>query len=1266
MVRLIDKVFHTAFSDSEPLESQINDLLANIWKINELKANTFDDEIMAIAIINALPASLDTLQTILGNATALVSADVKSQIIEDEQRRIGRSGSDATTFFAKARSDARKGKQPKHKTDQGDKPKGKLHCSHCDIAGHDVAECRKLKHEKAKASDATPKASDGVPKEASKASVKVAVVDDDTDDSSDSSDSSAQSPPKLHILRVTHRALTDKELGHAWIVDSGASRTMMPNRNWFTQFSPLSTPIVIALGDNSVIRGTGVGRVTVELQVHGTWQPVILQDVLYVPELHGNLLSVAQLTRRGYDVCFSKDGCKLLDSASTIACEGSRYTNLYTLPIRVNPPDSAHVATTQVDSFPSEGEDAPVVHALTACGTFKADVNTWHHRLAHLDHDAVMRMMKRGMVRGMEIVGGSSKAAPCEPCLKGKQTRSEILKHTETRSDTVLGRVFSDVCRKLPTRSHVGYEYFATFVDDKSRKVFVVGLKHKSDVAKNLKDFIAHAETQTGERVKILRSDGGGEYIGNVLTDYLKEKGIKQELTTPDTLQHNSVAEQMNRTLLDKVRAMLTDADLPEVYWFEALVYAAHLHNVSPTRALDDATPEEAWSRNKPNVSHLRVFGSKAFVHVPAAQRDKLGAKSLLCTFLGHAENRKAFRLVHRPTRHFLESRNVIFDEGEQDYQHVTLERYTSRDQTRTDASPAAPVPALPTIMPPSPTVSDMATVSSRPKRSTRTPTWDDDQHYSVSSYRLQQRLSEHACIAKANIAGDLRSYVEAMARPDAAEWELACDNKKRAFEHLGVYEIVPRPIDRKVVGSKWVFHIKRGPDGSIQKYKACIVAQGFTQIEGIDYDKTFVPVTKLASLRAILAIAAERDLELHQMDVKSAYLNGSLTNEIFMAPPPGLNVPEGMVLRLIKAVYGTKQGGHVWYEEISGTLGSMGYTRTDADHAVFTCGVGSTLSIIALYVDDITMVASNLETINQDKWALTRVYEMTDLGELSWILGMHVVHDRQAGWISLSQEKYSLEVLNRFNKSDVRPISTPTLANEHLLKLNEAQIDAKHYQSALGALMYPMIGSRPVLAYTVATLGRHAARPGTAHQHALDRAFRYLHATSNLCLVYRCGALHGTTLCGFVDVDWASDINDRKSTSGFVFILAGAAISWSSKKQPVIALSSTEAEYIAAAHAVKEAVWLRRLLTELGLDLTDPTTLHVNNQSAIVIARNPEFHDRTKHIEVQHHFLRQLVDEGHISPTYLPTGDQIADVLTKGLSCEKHEKFSMDMGLAT
>jgi reverse transcriptase-like protein len=248
--------------------------------------------------------------------------------------------------------------------------------------------------------------------------------------------------------------------------------------------------------------------------------------------------------------------------------------------------------------------------------------------------------------------------------------------------------------------------------------------------------------------------------------------------------------------------------------------------------------------------------------------------------------------------------------------------------------------------------------------------------------------------------------------------------------------------------------------------------SQGFTQVKNIDYDETFTPVAKFASLCAILALAAKENLEVHQMDVKSAYLNGVLKQEIFMEVLPSFDVPKGMVLCLIKAVYSTKQGGRVWYDDIRSALQSMGYTCTNADHAIFICLHNSTCSIIALYVNDITMVSNNLETINQDKEALKKHYEMMDLGEIAWILSIHVTCDCKAGWIALSQEKFITETLERFGKGDVHPISIPALANEHLKKLTISKINIKLYQSAVGALMYSMLGTHPDLAYTVAALG--------------------------------------------------------------------------------------------------------------------------------------------------------------------------------------------------
>jgi hypothetical protein len=503
------------------------------------------------------------------------------------------------------------------------------------------------------------------------------------------------------------------------------------------------------------------------------------------------------------------------------------------------------------------------------------------------------------------------------------------------------------------------------------------------------------------------------------------------------------------------------------------------------------------------------------------------------------------------------------------------------------------------------------------------------------------------------------------MSSPDAAEWLAACEDEMRTWKHLDVYDIVPRPKGRKVVGSKWVFRVKRGPDGTIQKYKARLVAQGFTQVEGIDFDQTFAPVAKFSSLRTIFALAAEHDLEVHQMDVKAAYLNADLDEEIYMEAPPGFDIPDGHVLRLKKGVYGTKQGGRVWYIDFSGTLSTLGYTPTQADHAIFVRKSPDNFpDVISTYVDDMGLISESLERINQDKEALRQHYQMTDLGEMGWILGIRVTRDREKRTISLCQQKFINDTLERYGMQNARPISSPALANEHLLKLLSPSVDAKAYQRALGSLMYPMLATRPDLAYAVAALGRHAATPGPDHQHALERVFRYLRATADYQLVLGRSATSVPTLLGYADSDWASDVNDRKSTSGYVFTLGGGAISWSSKKQPTVALSSTEAEYIAGAHAAKEATWLRLLLSELGQDMSSPTILHVDNQSAIAIARNPEFHERTKHIDVRYHYIRQVIDDGTLYLEYAPTQEQVADVLTKGLPPASHIKFMTAMGV--
>lgn len=501
------------------------------------------------------------------------------------------------------------------------------------------------------------------------------------------------------------------------------------------------------------------------------------------------------------------------------------------------------------------------------------------------------------------------------------------------------------------------------------------------------------------------------------------------------------------------------------------------------------------------------------------------------------------------------------------------------------------------------------------------------------------------------------------MSRPDAGQWQAAINAELQALVKAGVYTEVVRPKDRRVVGSTWAFRQKYGPDGEIEKYKARLCAKGFTQVEGLDYNETYAPVVKFDSIRTLLALAAEQDLEIHQMDVKSAFLNADLKEEIYMECPEGFNSNRNVVWRLNKSLYGLKQASREWYECVEKEFTKLGYTRSEADYSVFYKRVGDCLIIVAVYVDDMLIFGKDVQVINSLKSELKSIFEMTDLGEAKWILNMEVIRDRAARTIHLSQRQYVNSILTRFQMDDCRPVSTPMEANLHLPKLAEAEIEPRLYQSALGSLMYAMLATRPDIAYSVGVLSQQAATPGKLHWSALMRVYRYLRGTADLKLTFQ-GGSHAKELVGFVDADFAGDPVDRRSTTGYTFTLSGGTISWVSKKQRTVARSSTEAEYVAGATATCQAVWLRLLLSELGQLKAGPTTLLIDNQSAIALARNPVFHGKMKHIAVQHHFIRQKIQDDVISAEYIPTDDQTADALTKALPRVKHDAFTRALGL--
>ena len=515
-------------------------------------------------------------------------------------------------------------------------------------------------------------------------------------------------------------------------------------------------------------------------------------------------------------------------------------------------------------------------------------------------------------------------------------------------------------------------------------------------------------------------------------------------------------------------------------------------------------------------------------------------------------------------------------------------------------------------------------------------------------------------------------TFEEAMASPQRDEWIKAMDAEYQALLENGTWEIDDLPPDRKVVGCKWVFKIKLDANGQIARYKARLVAQGFSQKPGIDFKETFAPVAKLVSIRVYLHMAACEDWELDQMDVKNAYLNGFLEEVIFMRQPEGYKVPgkEEKVLRLKKGLYGLKQAGRVWNDMLDDFLLQQGFTKLTGEWCIYIKVIDGAPLVISVYVDDLVLGSPRRYLVDDMKVVLKANFKMDDLGPLGYILGLRVVRDRPSRVLYLVQDAYIERVLERFGMADCVAVATPMTPGAPLQQV-PLESDLSHvewmkescpYRSAIGCLMYAMVGSRPDIAVAVGVLSRYLENPLWHHWVAVKRVLRYLRGTSSYGLMLGEG---GMELSSWSDSDWAGDVDTRRSTSGYVLQLGSSTVSWSSKRQEIVALSSTEAEYIALTRTAQEVLWMGGVLSELGYEPeVVPVVVRGDNQGALALAKNPEFHPRTKHIAVRYHWIRDLVKAGMIEVQYVPTALMLADMLTKPLERVKFEQARRRMGI--
>eukprot|EP00253_Pinus_taeda_P023103 PITA_23103 len=425
---------------------------------------------------------------------------------------------------------------------------------------------------------------------------------------------------------------------------------------------------------------------------------------------------------------------------------------------------------------------------------------------------------------------------------------------------------------------------------------------------------------------------------------------------------------------------------------------------------------------------------------------------------------------------------------------------------------------------------------------------------------------------------------------------------------------LVPLPKGQKLVRCKWVYRTKFGPDGKFYEHKARLVAKGFSQVEGIDYIETFSTVAKMNSICLVLSLAASFKWEVHQMDVKSAFLH----EEIYIKKPPSFIQTEStLVCRLNESLYGLKQAPRAWYGKMDSFLLDTGFSRCHSDNNVYTKKVGKSLIILVLYVDDLILTGSDPNLINHVKSSLKKQFEMTDLGHLHNFLGLQVLQSKE--------------------------------------------VDATLYRQLVGKLLY-LTHARPDLSFVVGLIAQFIQNPHESHWKAAKRILHYVQGTVQFGIHYSAEA--SPLLVGFIDSNWAGDPDDRKSTAGYVFTLDSVPITWDCKKQSSISLSSAEVEYCGILEVSKEALWLRQILSEFGFQQQHPTTLWCDNQSAIQLCKDPVQHQHSKHIELHMHFIRKLIHDHVIEVQYCLTKDQVANIFTKALTEPKFTKLQFMVGV--
>lgn len=970
-----------------------------------------------------------------------------------------------------------------------------------------------------------------------------------------------------------------------------------------------------------------------------------------------------------------------------------------------------------------------------------------HARYGHLCGRKIDQLLEHkaadGMILSSKDPSHKNLVSGCDACMIAKMGRLAFGKEMHHLADGPNDKAVADVCGPIKTIEIVNgaavtvKRYVSLITDVYSRHVSLMILDSKDLASDHCISYMHSSRITTGRDLKHFHTDGGTEY--NQAERVMQLRGIKVTRTPIHTPQHNAISERKNRTLMEMTRSFISHAGLnSEKFWRLAFEAAVITHNRLNVVAGLNKTQHELFTGHKPDVSFLRVFGCVAFVKT-TADNGKLAPRAEKGTFVGYDVKRElCYRVLVGDQ--IVVSRDVRFDEmkfenkeqqqqqqpvsvpaiaaaadeqeskseqEESDSDSEEISRSNDHGGSKIDAATTKKIAALERQE----KERAAAAAAKNIRRSARAPAPIRSSGVNLDNFgkvalTIGEDEAEPAAAADdlTTVApGSIRqSDVETPATRRAAQrsphwlrWQAAMRAELDSIKQHGTFTLVNKPAaDVNIVSCKWVFAVK-AKDGWVTRFKARLVARGFSQQHGVDFDETYSPVLRYKTLRILLSLINSRDMNLELMDVQTAYLNAPLKEKVYMSQPEGFEEGdrESIVCLLLKALYGLKQSGREWHTHLDAFVLTLGFKRCKFDPCVYIKKSRSgNLILLSVYVDDIPSAYYRCDAAEwaEIKQAFFTKYKIKFLGEADWFLNMRITRDRVTRRLWLDQQAYVETILDDFGFDESKSVAAPG-AQEELSRAGApstaeetARMRLIPYRKAVGSLNYLANSSRPDIAHAVNYAAQYSQNPGESHWRAVKTILRYLAGTKNYALCFAADSAaaapasankasiqspgrnsfsSSSPLRAFADANWGGCPDTRRSTTGWIVLLGADLLDWQSRKQTTVALSTCEAEYMAISAAAQAVTWTRGFLAEIEAFDADageksssdrfPNSVPIlfsDNKAAIAMSKNDVLHSRSKHIDIKHHYIREQLESGLIALQWVSSAEQLADALTKSL----------------